>query len=39
MMYLYLDQTVVIYLSENNVGGLYSLKMWTGSDAGKESRD
>lgn len=30
-MYLYLDQTVVIYLSENNVGDC-SLNMWTRSD-------
>lgn len=31
IMYLYLDQTVVIYLSESNVGDC-SLNMWTQSD-------
>lgn len=30
-MYLYLARTVVIYLSENNVGDC-SLNMWTQSD-------
>lgn len=36
IMYLYLDQTVVIYLSENSVGDC-SLNMWTRSDTGRRA--